>query len=84
MWKRRLPRKKPIWDKEDAEYARLGKENPWEKITDEQTRYFVRSRYYLDKTTGEFVTDDKVVKDFEKYLVRNLITADISKSIALI
>ena len=23
--------KKPIWDKEDAEYARLGKENPWEK-----------------------------------------------------
>ena len=36
--------KKPIWDKEDAEYARLGKENPWEKITDEQTRFFVWSR----------------------------------------
>ena len=76
--------KQPIWDKEDAEYASLGKENPWEKITDEQTRYFVQSRYYLDKKTGEFVTDDVAVKDFEKYLVRNLITADISKSIALI
>ena len=47
--------------------------NPWEKITDEQTRYFVWSRYYLDKNTGEFVTDDDAVKDFEKYLVRNLI-----------
>ena len=55
-----------------------------EKITDEQTRFLVRSRYYLDKTTGEFVTDDEAVKDFEKYLVRYLITADISKSIALI
>ena len=54
------------------------------KITDEQTRFFVRSRYYLDMTTGEFVTDDTAVKDFEKYLVRNLITVDISKSIALI
>ena len=72
--------KKPIWDKEDAEYARLGKENPWEKITDEQTRFFVRSRYYLDKKTGEFVTDDDAVKEFEKHLVSNLITADISKS----
>ena len=78
MWKRQLPRKKPIWDKEDAEYARLGKENPWEKITDEQTRFFVR--YYLDKKTGEFVTDDDAVKEFEKHLVSNLITADISKS----
>ena len=47
-------------------------------------RNFVRSRYYLDKKTGEFVTDNLEVKDFEKYLVRNLITADISKSIALI
>ena len=70
--------KKPIWDKEDAEYACLGKENPWEKITDEQTRFFVRSCYYLDM----IVTDDTAVKDFEKYLVRNLITPDISKSIA--
>ena len=37
-----------------------------------------------DMTTREFVTDDVAVKDFEKYLVRNLINADISKSIALI
>ena len=51
---------------------------------DEQTRYFVWSRYYLDKKIGEFVTDDPEVRDFDKYLVRNLITADISKSIALI
>ena len=50
------------------------------KITDEQTRFFVRSRYYLDKKTGEFVTDDDAVKEFEKHLVSNLITADISKS----
>jgi hypothetical protein len=27
--------KKAIWAKEDAEYARLGKENPWHKFTDE-------------------------------------------------
>ena len=76
--------KQPIWDKEDAELERLGKENPWKKITDEQVRNFVRSRYYLDKKTGEFVIDDLEVKDFEKYLVRNLITVNISKSIALI
>lgn len=73
--------KKPVWDKEDAEVARLGKENPWHKITDEQVRNFVRSRYYLKPGTGEFVTDYKDVLDFEKVLVRNLITADISKSI---
>ena len=76
--------KQPIWDKEDAEIARLGKENPWHKITDEQVRNFVRSRYYLNKATGEFVTDDDDVRAFEKVLVRNLITADISKFIALI
>jgi len=76
--------KQPIWDKEDAEVARLGKENLWHKIMDEQVRNFVRSRYYLNKATGEFVTDDDDVRALEKVLVRNLITADISKSIALI
>ena len=70
--------KQPTWGKEDAEYVKLGKDNPWHKITDPQTRNFVRSRYYLDWKTGEFVTDDPAVKDFEKKLVRNLITADIS------
>jgi hypothetical protein len=75
--------KKPVWDKEDAEVARLGKENMWHKITDEQVRNFVRSRYYLKPGTGEFVTDYKDVLDFEKTLVRNLITADISKSICV-
>ena len=58
--------KKPVWDKEDAEVAKLGKENPWLKITDEQVRNFVRSRYYLKPGTGEFVTDYKDVLDFEK------------------
>ena len=38
----------PIWDKEDAELDRLGKDNPWLKIADLQLRYFVRARYYLD------------------------------------
>ena len=76
--------KQPIWDKEDAEIACLGKENPWHKITDEHVRNFVRSRYYLNKAMGEFVTDDDDVRAFEKVLVRNLITVDISKFIALI
>jgi hypothetical protein len=62
--------KQPTWDKEDAEMVRLGKENPWHKIQDEQARNFVRSRYYLDWKTGEFITDHEDVKDFEKYLVR--------------
>ena len=75
--------KKPIWDKEDAEVARLGLPNPWLKITDEQVRNFVRSRYYLKPGTGEFVTDYQEVRDFEATLVRNLITADISKSICV-
>ena len=64
--------KQPIWDKDDAEMARLGKENPWHKITDEQVRNFVRSRYYLNKATGEFVANDDDMKAFEKVLVRNL------------
>ena len=62
--------KKPIWEKEDREIARLGKENHWEKILDEQTRNFVRSRYYLDWETGEFITDYEDVKEFQKKLVR--------------
>jgi hypothetical protein len=62
--------KQPTWDKEDAEMVRLGKENPWHKIQDEQARNFVRSRYYLDWKTGEFITDHEDVRDFEKYLVR--------------
>ncbi|KAK1609936.1 hypothetical protein QYE76_033609 [Lolium multiflorum] len=48
--------------------VRLGKENPWHKIEDVQARNFVRSRYYLDWKTGEFITDHKDVKNFEKYL----------------
>jgi hypothetical protein len=39
--------KQPTWDKEDAEMIHLGKENPWLKIADLQTRNYVRSRYYL-------------------------------------
>lgn len=50
--------------------VRLGKENPWLKIADVHARNFVRSRYYLDWKTGEFITDYKDAKDFEKYLVR--------------
>jgi len=74
--------KKPIWAKEDAELARLGLPNQWDNIADEQTRNFVRSRYYLKPGTGEFCTDHDDVRDFEKNLVRNLITAYISKSIS--
>lgn len=70
--------KQPIWEKEDNEYIRLGKDNPWYKITDVQTRNYVRSRYFLDWKTGEFVTNDPTVKAFEKKLVRNFITAYIS------
>ena len=70
--------KQPTWDREDKEYIRLGKENPWYKITDIQTRNYVRSRYFLNWKTGEFVTNDPAVQDFEKKLVRNLITAYIS------
>jgi hypothetical protein len=61
----------PIWEKEDAELERLGKENPWLKIADLQLRHFVRARYYLDPVTKEFVTDDPDVNFFEKKLVRN-------------
>ncbi|KAM0917192.1 hypothetical protein ACQ4PT_009630 [Festuca glaucescens] len=64
--------KLPVWEKEDAELARLGKPNLWLKITDLQVRNFVRARYYLDKETMEFVTDDDDVNKFEKKLVRNL------------
>jgi hypothetical protein len=63
---------KAIWVAEDAEVERLGKENPWLKITDEQVRNFVRARYYLDKVTKEFVTDDDDVRKLEEKLVRNL------------
>jgi hypothetical protein len=62
--------KQATWDKEDAKLVELGKENPWLNIQDEQTRNFVRSRYYLDMETGEFVTDDPAVKEFERLLVR--------------
>jgi hypothetical protein len=62
--------KQPVWDKEDREIERLEKANPWHLITDLQVRNFVRSRYTLDWKTGEFVTKDQAVKDFEKYLVR--------------
>ncbi|KAK1692042.1 hypothetical protein QYE76_008739 [Lolium multiflorum] len=67
--------KQPTWDKEDAEMVRLGKENPWHKIQDEQARNFVRSRYYLDWETGEFITDHEDVRDFEKYLDEELTKA---------
>ena len=74
----------PTWDREDEEVARMGKVNPWHKFTDEQVRNFVQSRYYLKKGMVEFVTDDEDVLKFEKLLVSNLITTDISKSIALV
>ena len=74
--------KQPIWDKEDAIVAKMGKENMWHKITDEQVRNFVRSHYYLNKD-GEFVTDDDDVHKFEKLLVRNLVFANISRSPAI-
>ena len=64
--------KKAIWAWEDAEVERLGKENPFLKITDEQTRNFVRARYYQDKDTMEVVTDDDDVRKFEEKLVSNL------------
>jgi hypothetical protein len=64
--------KKAIWAAEDAELERLGKDNMFLKITDEQVRNFVRARYYLDQDTKEFVTDDEDVRKFEKKLVRNL------------
>ena len=70
--------KQPIWDEEDAEFVRLGKENPWYRITDVQARNFVRSRYFLDWEKMEFVTKDPNVLEFEKKLVRNFITAYIS------
>jgi hypothetical protein len=70
--------KQAIWEKEDKEYIRLGKDNPWYKITDVQTRNYVRSRYFLDWKTGEFVTNDPTVKAFQEKLVRNFITAYIS------
>ncbi|KAK1632005.1 hypothetical protein QYE76_006320 [Lolium multiflorum] len=67
--------KQPTWDKEDAEMVRLGKENPWHKIQDEQARNFVRSRYYLDWKTGQFITEHEDVRDFEKYLDEELTKA---------
>jgi hypothetical protein len=62
--------KQPTWDKEDAEMIRLGKEKPWLRIVDLQTRNYVRSRYYLDWKTGEFIMDYPDMKKFEKFLVR--------------
>jgi hypothetical protein len=64
--------KKAVWAKEDAEYARLGKENPWHKFMDKQVMQFVRARYYLHPELKEFVTDDDDVRKFQKMLVRNL------------
>jgi hypothetical protein len=63
---------KAVWAKEDTEYARLGKENPWHKFTDEQVMQFVRARYYLHPDLKEFVTDDDDVRKFQKTMVRNL------------
>jgi hypothetical protein len=75
--------KKAIWAKEDAEYARLGKENPWHKFTDEQVMQFVRARYYLHPELKEFVTNDDDVRKFQKKLVRNLPRISI-KSICIL
>jgi hypothetical protein len=58
--------------KEDAEYARLGKENLWHKFMDEQVMQFVHARYYLHPELKEFITDDDDVRKFQKKLVRNL------------
>jgi hypothetical protein len=62
----------PVWEKEDEDFARAGKPNPWLKMTNLQVRFFLQARYYLDRLTMEFVTEDKDVKDFEEKLVRNL------------
>ncbi|KAM0836645.1 hypothetical protein ACQ4PT_062179 [Festuca glaucescens] len=67
--------KLPIWEAEDAELERLGKPNPWLKIQDLQLRYFVWARYYLDKATMEFVTDDDDVRKFEEKLDEELAAA---------
>jgi hypothetical protein len=56
--------KKAVWEKEDAEYVRLGKENPWHKFMDEQVMQFVRARYSLHPDLKEFVTDDDDVRKF--------------------
>jgi hypothetical protein len=64
--------KKPVWTKEDTEYARLGKENSWNKFTDEQVMQFVHARCYLYPELKEFVTDNDDVRKFQKTLVRNL------------
>ncbi|KAM0915755.1 hypothetical protein ACQ4PT_010616 [Festuca glaucescens] len=62
----------PILAAEDAELERLGKPNPWLKIQDLQLRYFVWARYYLDKVTMEFITDDDDVRKFEEKLDEEL------------
>jgi hypothetical protein len=56
--------KKAVWEKEDAEYAHLGKENPWHKFTDKQVMQFVCACYYLRPELMEFVTYDDDVRKF--------------------
>ena len=59
--------------KEEAEYARLGKDNPWHKFTDEKVMQFVHARYYFHPELREFIIDnDDDVRKFQKRLVRNL------------
>jgi hypothetical protein len=64
--------KQPIWAKEDAELARQGLENPFDRFNDPWVRNFVRARYRQDPETNEFRADpkaEKKVKDFELHLV---------------
>ncbi|KAK1619469.1 hypothetical protein QYE76_024986 [Lolium multiflorum] len=49
------------WEALDIAFPRFGGDA-------RNIRNFVRSRYYLDWKTGEFITDYKDVKDFEKKL----------------
>ena len=63
--------KQPVWDKQDAEWARLNIKNPFEEFTDPQERAFIRARFGPDKETGVLVTDPKT-ENFVKKLVINL------------
>ena len=72
--------KEPIWEKEDAELRAKNIENPYDKYTDPIAKGFIRSRYHVDKTTGQLVTTEKVKELEKKLLVRNLITSSLSFS----
>ena len=72
--------KEPIWAKEDAEFRAKNIENPYDKYTDPIAKCFIRSRYHVDKTTGQLITTEKVKELETKLRVRNLITISLSFS----